>query len=43
MIENQTCVDLLNWEIPVMVYIFTIFYVVKTAKTVLGISYNIMI
>lgn len=39
----QSCVDLLNWEIPVMVYICTIFYVVKTAKTVLGISYIIMI
>jgi len=43
MIENQACVDLLNWEIPIMVYIFTIFYVLKTAKTALGISYIIMI
>lgn len=43
MIENQARVDLLNWEIPVMVYIFTTFYVAKTAKTVLGISYIIMI
>lgn len=42
MIENQARVDLLNWEIPVMVYIFTIFSVVKTAKTALGISYIIM-